>query len=67
MSGLESADTPNTPARRVSAPRTVAQARARNEIALRDIITVAVPAGIASGLRAVDLPDPYPDPVSALR
>lgn len=66
MSGLESADTPNTPARRASAPRTVAQARARNEIAPRDIITVAVPAGIASGLRAVDFPYPYAVPVYAV-
>ena len=59
----------NTPAERKlpkQAPRTVAQARARNEIALRDIITVAVPAGIASGLRAVDLPDPYAVPVYAV-
>ncbi|WP_246823690.1 hypothetical protein [Corynebacterium sp. HMSC065D07] len=59
----------NTPAERkipVHAPRTVAQARARNEIALRDIVTVAAPAGIASGLRVVDFPYPYAVPVYAV-
>ena len=59
----------NTPAERKlpkQAPRTVAQARARNEIALRNIITVAVPAGIASGLRVVDFPFPYAVPVYAV-
>ncbi|MDK6807079.1 MULTISPECIES: hypothetical protein [unclassified Corynebacterium] len=59
----------NTPAERkipVHAPRTVAQARARNEIALRNIVTVAVPAGIASGLRVVDFPYPYAVPVYAV-
>ncbi|WP_227485865.1 hypothetical protein [Corynebacterium aurimucosum] len=59
----------NTPAERkipVHAPRTVAQARARNEMALRDIVTVAVPAGIASGLRVVDFPYPYAIPVYAV-
>lgn len=59
----------NTPAKRkipVHAPRTVAQARARNEMALRDIVTVAVPAGIASGLRVVDFPYPYAVPVYAV-
>lgn len=59
----------NTPAERKlpkQAPRTVAQARARNEMALRDIITVAVPAGIASGLRVVDFPYPYAVPVYAV-
>lgn len=59
----------NTPAEKkaaVSAPRTVAQARARNEIALRDIVTIAVPAGIASGLRVVDFPYPYAVPVYAV-
>ncbi|MCQ9676769.1 hypothetical protein [Corynebacterium sp. BF-R-2] len=66
MSELEHRNTPATPARRESAPRTVAQARARNEIAMRDIITVAVPAGIASGLRAVDFPYPYAVPVYAV-
>ncbi|OFP32664.1 hypothetical protein [Corynebacterium sp. HMSC068G04] len=59
----------NTPAERKlpeQTPRTVAQARARNEIALRDIVTVAVPAGIASGLRVVDFPYPYAVPVYAV-
>ena len=63
MSELERTNTPKTTsqvsAHPESAPRTVAQARERNEIAMRDIITVAVPAGIASGLRAVDFPYPY--------
>ncbi|MBE7339799.1 hypothetical protein HMPREF2760_11390 [Corynebacterium sp. HMSC065D07] len=44
----------------------MAQARARNEIALRDIVTVAAPAGIASGLRVVDFPYPYAVPVYAV-
>ncbi|MBE7365446.1 hypothetical protein INS43_09705 [Corynebacterium aurimucosum] len=44
----------------------MAQARARNEMALRDIVTVAVPAGIASGLRVVDFPYPYAIPVYAV-
>lgn len=66
MSELEHANTPATPAQRELAPRTVAQARARNEIAMRDIVTVAVPAGIASGLRAVDFPYPYAVPVYAV-
>lgn len=66
MSELEHRNAPATPARRESAPHTVAQARARNEIAMRDIITVAVPAGIASGLRAVDFPYPYAVPVYAV-
>lgn len=63
MSEVERTNTPSTPARRESAPRTVAQARERNEIAMRDIVTIAVPAGIASGLRAVDFPYPYAVPV----
>lgn len=66
MSELERTNTPPTPARRGSAPRTVAQARERNEIAMRDIVTVAVPAGIASGLRVVDFPYPYAVPVYAV-
>ncbi|MDK8762644.1 hypothetical protein QP922_02245 [Corynebacterium sp. MSK218] len=66
MSELERTNTPKVPAHPESAPRTVAQARERNEIAMRDIITVAVPAGIASGLRAVDFPYPYAVPVYAV-
>lgn len=70
MSELERTNTPKTtsqvPAHPESAPRTVAQARARNEITMRDIVTVAVPAGIASGLRVVDFPYPYAVPVYAV-